>query len=76
MFVFHIATTHSYYRGYRHYGYDPSGAIIAGAAPGILGAGIGAASQPYYGYGYPRHCGYGWVWCGQGLRAHPIQIDE
>jgi hypothetical protein len=47
-------------RYYRHYGYDPSGAIFAGAALGLLGAGIAAASQPYYGYGYPWYYGYGY----------------
>jgi hypothetical protein len=43
-----------YYRRnyYRNYGYDPSGAIFAGAALGLLGAGIAGAS------GY----GYGWGW--------------
>jgi hypothetical protein len=39
-----------YRRGYyRNYGYDPSGAIFAGAALGLLGAGIAGASG--YGYG-------------------------
>jgi len=60
------------YRGYR---YDPSGAIFAGAALGLLGAGIAAASpysygygyaSYYYGYGYPAYYGYpgyyGWGW--------------
>ena len=44
-----------YYRGgyYRNYGYDPSGAIFAGAALGLLGAGIAGASGYGYGYGYP-----------------------
>ena len=49
-----------YRRGYyRNYGYDPSGAIFAGAALGLLGAGIAGASG--YGYGYPGY-GYGWGW--------------
>ena len=45
-----------YYRGgYRNYGYDPSGAIFAGAALGLLGAGIaGASGYGYFGYGYSR----------------------
>jgi hypothetical protein len=52
-----------YYRGYR---YDPSGAIFAGAALGLMGAGIAAASRPRYygwGYGYPAY-GYGWGYPG------------
>ncbi len=46
-----------YYRyGYR---YDPAGAIFAGAALGLIGAGIAAATAPrYYGWGYP----YGGWW--------------
>jgi hypothetical protein len=49
-----------YRRGYyRNYGYDPSGAIFAGAALGLLGAGIAGASG--YGYGYPGY-GYGGGW--------------
>ena len=54
-----------YRRGYyRNYGYDPSGAIFAGAALGLLGAGIAGASgygYGYPGYGYPGY-GYGWGW--------------
>jgi|GEM_PF-1573385 len=47
-----------YYRyGYR---YDPAGAIFAGAALGLMGAGIAAATAPrYYGWGYP-YGGWGW----------------
>lgn len=63
------------YRGYRYgyrggyyrrgYGYDPGGAIFAGAALGLLGAGIAAASRPrYYGYGYPYYGGYGYGYPG------------
>jgi len=50
-----------YRRGYyRGYGYDPSGAIFAGAAAGLIGAGVAAATRPgYYGYGYPSY-GYGY----------------
>ena len=61
-----------YYRRryYRHYGYDPSGAIFAGAALGLLGAGIAAASQPYYGYGYPWYYGYGYPVYGYGYPAY------
>ena len=59
---------HGYYRRYR-YGYDPAGAIFAGAALGIMGAGIAAATRPHYygyGWGYPYY-GYGggyggWRW--------------
>jgi|SRR5579875_2351806 hypothetical protein len=56
-----------YYRGY---GYDPGAALFAGAALGLLGAGIAGATQPYYygygypgyyyGYGYPGYYGWGW----------------
>ena len=58
----HYRRGYGYYRRgyggyYRNYGYDPSGAIFAGAALGLLGAGIAGASG--YGYGYP---GYGWGW--------------
>jgi hypothetical protein len=48
------------YYGYprRHYyGYDPSGAIFASAALGLMGAGIAAATAPRWGYG-------GWGWGG------------
>ena len=48
-----------YRRGY----YDPSGAIFAGAALGLLGAGIAGASG--YGYGYPGY-GYGYGYPGYG----------
>jgi hypothetical protein len=55
---------------YRHprryrYGYDPGAAMFAGAALGLMGAGIAAATAPrYYGYGwgggyYPGYYG-GW----------------
>ena len=61
-----------YRRYYRHYGhyyrrgyYDPSGAAIAGAAAGLLGAAAaGAYAQPYY-YGYPAY-GYGYPAYGYG----------
>ena len=51
-----------YYGGYylQGYRYDPSGAIFAGAALGLLGAGIAAASPYSYGYGYPGYYGWGW----------------
>ncbi|ARN80479.1 hypothetical protein [Methylocystis bryophila] len=55
-----------YYRRYPYrygYRYDPSGAIFAGAAMGLMAAGIAAASQPHYYYGYPAYYGYpGWGW--------------
>jgi hypothetical protein len=63
-----------YYRRhyYPRYGYDPGAAIFAGAALGLMGAGIAAASRPYYyppypyayPYGYPYYPGYysGWGW--------------
>lgn len=61
-------------RYYRHYGYDPGAAIFAGAALGLMGAGIAAATRPRYygygygypyygygyGYGYPAYYGWGW----------------
>ena len=62
-----------YRRHYRrHYGgyyrrgyYDPSGAAIAGAAAGLLGAAAaGAYGQQYY-YGYPAY-GYGYPAYGYG----------
>jgi hypothetical protein len=64
-----------YPRRYR-YGYDPGAAMFAGAALGLMGAGIAAATAPrYYDYGwgggyypgyygggyYPGHYG-GWGW--------------
>ena len=48
-----------YRRGYYGIGYDPSGAIFAGAALGLLGAGIAGARAT--GYGYPGY-GYGRGW--------------
>ena len=55
-----------YHRRYYGYGYDPSGAIFAGAALGLMAAGVAAASQPHYYYGYPPYYGppgyYGWGW--------------
>jgi hypothetical protein len=56
---------HWRYHRYRHhrryrYGYDPAGAIFAGAALGVMAAGIAAATRPrYYGWSYPYY-GYGW----------------
>jgi len=64
-----------YRRGYyRNYGYDPSGAIFAGAALGLLGAGIAGASgygygYPGYGYGYPGY-GYGYPGYGYGYPGY------
>jgi hypothetical protein len=55
-----------YRRGYyRNYGYDPSGAIFAGAALGLLGAGLAGAS----GYGYPGY-GYGYGYPGYGYPGY------
>jgi hypothetical protein len=57
-----------YRRGYyRNYGYDPSGAMFAGAALGLLGAGIAGASG--YGYGYPGY-GYGYPGYGYGYPGY------
>ncbi len=58
---------HRRYHRYYRYGYDPGGALFAAAALGIMGAGIAAASRPYYGWGYPYggwgYPGYyGWGW--------------
>lgn len=51
---------HRYYRRGYGYRYDPAGAMFAGAALGIMGAGIAAATAPrYYGWGYP-YGGGGW----------------
>jgi hypothetical protein len=51
------------YRGGRRYYYNPAGAAVAGAALGLIGAGIAAAAAPTYGYypayGYPYGYGYG-----------------
>jgi len=47
-----------YRYGYRYGYYDPAGAAVAGAAAGLIGAGVAAATAPRY-YGYP---GYGWGW--------------
>jgi hypothetical protein len=54
---------HRHRRPYYRYGYDPGGAVFAAAALGIMGAGIAAASRPYYGWGwgYPGPYG-GWGW--------------
>ncbi|MGD9545069.1 MAG: hypothetical protein AB7U86_12905 [Methylocystis sp.] len=48
-----------YYRRGYGYRYDPAGAIFAATALGMMGAGIAAASSPYYGWGYP-YGGWGW----------------
>ncbi len=60
-------------RYHRGYSYDPGAAVATGVALGVLGAGVAAASGPYYGYpayysspapayyGYPSYGGYdGW----------------
>ncbi|WP_292529469.1 hypothetical protein, partial [Methylocystis sp.] len=41
-----------YYRRGYGYRYDPAGAMFAGAALGLMGAGIAAATAPRYGWGY------------------------
>lgn len=65
-----------YYRRYRYGGYyprryyrsyDPGAALFAGAAAGLIGAGIAASSRPYYGGYYPYYGGgyypyYGGAW--------------
>ncbi len=54
-----------YYRGYYPaygYRYDPSGAIFATAALGLMGAGIAAATAPRWGWGW----GSGWGGWGGG----------
>ena len=48
---------HRHYYGYYprryRYGYDPGAAMFAGAALGLMGAGIAAATAPrYYDYGW------------------------
>ena len=56
------------YRG-RVYGrrsYDPAGAAIAGAALGLIGAGIASATAPQYDY-YPSY-GYGYQQPGYGYQ--------
>jgi len=51
-----------YRRRYRRYGrryyYDPTGAAVAGAALGIMGAGIAAATAPRYYPVYPAYPAY------------------
>jgi hypothetical protein len=61
---------HRHYYGYYprryRYGYDPGAAMFAGAALGLMGAGIAAATAPrYYDYGwgggyYPGYYGGGY----------------
>ena len=64
-----------YYGGGRRYygnrGYNPAGAAVAGAALGLLGAGVAAATAPSYGY-YPAYGyggGYGYPGYGYGYRG-------
>ncbi len=42
------------------YGYDPGGAIFAGAALGLMGAGLAAATAPRWGWGGGWGPGWGW----------------
>ena len=59
-----ISADHVQYYRRRYYrrGYGAGPAIAAGAAIGLLGAGIAAAAAPSYGYGYgyPAYGGYGY----------------
>ncbi len=58
-------TEQIYYRRYYHrpysryyrrgYYYDPTGAIVAGAAVGLIGAAAAGAYGPRYYYGYPAY---------------------
>ncbi|WP_051134429.1 hypothetical protein [Methylocystis sp. ATCC 49242] len=50
------------YPRYYRYGYDPAGAMFAGAALGIMGAGIAAATAPRWGWGYGGWGYGGWGW--------------
>jgi hypothetical protein len=52
-----------YYPAYR-YGYDPAGALFAGAALGLVGAGLAAATAPRWGWGWGG--GWGGPWGGWG----------
>ncbi|QGM98354.1 hypothetical protein [Methylocystis parvus] len=55
------------YPAYYGYGYDPAGAMFAGAALGIMGAGLAAATAPRWGYGgwgWGGGWGPGWGWGG------------
>jgi hypothetical protein len=49
----------AYYGGGYGYGYNPGGAMFAGAALGLMGAGIAAASRPHWGGGW-GHRHWGW----------------
>lgn len=65
-----------YRRGYHHggyyrRGYNPGAALAAGAAVGLLGAGLAAAtSNSYYGGYYPYYGGYAYPAYGYGY-AYP-----
>ena len=52
----------AYYYPYYGYRYDPSGAIFASAALGLMGAGIAAASAPSWGWGPGWGGGWGPRW--------------
>ncbi len=50
---------------YGYGGYDPAGALFAGTALGLMGAGIAAATAPRWGYGWGGYgWGPGWGWGG------------
>jgi hypothetical protein len=55
-----------YYRyPYYSYGYNPAGSLFAGAALGLMGAGIAAATAPRWGWGgWGGWGGPGWGWGG------------
>ncbi|WP_442754345.1 hypothetical protein ACNHKD_15305 [Methylocystis sp. JAN1] len=59
-----------YYRYYRYpyysYGYNPAGSLFAGAALGLMGAGLAAATAPAWGWGWGPGWGWGrgWGWGG------------
>ena len=49
-----------YYGGYYPGYYDPAGAMFAGAALGLMGAGLAAAASPGWGWGGGWGPGWGW----------------
>ncbi len=54
-----------YRRAYYYRRYDPAGAMFAGAALGLMGAGIAAATAPRWGYAWGGYgWGPGWGWGG------------
>jgi hypothetical protein len=53
-----------YYPGYSYY--NPGGALFAGAALGLMGAGLAAATAPRWGWGWGGGWGPGWGYAGWG----------